>query len=146
MSRIIFMILITGWATIKETSCSASPPIDSENIFLNKATLQTAEQKQSIYNKIKQDLRTFYSTYSDDEFGLGQQAKYTVVSAAINNEFEHFNFVGFYTVETRVPKEGAKAVKEGGCLAKDTPKKDAGSGKDSAPQHVQCKNFDFLNL
>ena len=106
--------------------------------------LLTSQEKQSKYDQIKKYLKKFYSSYNDDEFGLGQQAKYTVVSAAINNEFPHFNFVGFYTVETRALKVGAKGVKEGGCLSPDADPLECTDGEevDSEPKTGSGK-FNF---
>ena len=84
--------------------------MEEEKIF----KLLSAEEKQTRYETVKKNLKKFYESYNDDQFGLGQMAKYTIVSAAINNKFDYFNFVGFYTVETRTLKERANTVKEGG--------------------------------
>ena len=81
--------------------------------------LLTGEEKQARYDIVRKNLEKFYASYGQDKFGLGQQAKYTIVSAAINNEFSYFNFVGFYTVEKRMVSKTGKDVKQGGCLAKD---------------------------
>lgn len=81
--------------------------MDKEKAF----PLLTAAQKQISYDNIKTNLKKFYSSYDEDKFSLGQQAKYTIVSAAINNEFGHFNFVGFYTVEARTVKNDATTEK-----------------------------------
>lgn len=60
------------------------------------------EQK---YKKILENLESFFQTYNHEGYGLNPQARYTIVSAAIKNEFPEWNFVGFYTVESKENKE-----------------------------------------
>ena len=95
--------------------------------------LLTAQEKQDRYDIIKRNLEKFYASYGQDKFGLGQQAKYTIVSAAINNEFPYFNFVGFYTVEKRMVSKTGKDVKEGGCLAKE----ESGKAEKDSSDHAE---------
>ena len=59
------------------------------------------EKKIQNYQKVIENLENFFEKYNQDDFGLDKMARYTIVSAAINNEFKEFNFVGFYTVEKK---------------------------------------------
>lgn len=61
--------------------------------------ISTTFDKLEGYTTARKNLKQFYESYNSDPHSLSLQARYTVVSAAINNEFKDFNFVGFYTVK-----------------------------------------------
>ena len=66
-----------------------------------------------------------------------------MVSAAINNEFAYFNFVGFYTVEKRMVSKAGKSVKEGGCLGKETPDSEVQQSSDLSVELEEQSGKDY---
>lgn len=72
-----------------------SPSTESHSFLKNGLDTRTKTEK---YEAAKLNLREYYKTYNKAPHSLTLQAKYTLVSAAINNEFKDYNFVGFYVI------------------------------------------------
>ena len=65
----------------------------------NHEATPTHPNKTEAYKTVNKNLAKFYKSYNTAPHSLSLQARYTVVSAAVNNEFPSFNFVGFYVVK-----------------------------------------------
>lgn len=91
IQKITFLILIVSpCLTFK------SPSTESHSFLKNGLDTRTKTEK---YEAVKRNLKEFYNHYNQAPHSLTLQAKYTLVSAAINNEFKDFNFVGFYVIQ-----------------------------------------------
>lgn len=95
LKKIHLLQITTVFLLLTQTSAFKSPSTEAHTFMKNGLDTRTKTEK---YEAVRRNLKEFYDTYNQAPHSLTLQARYTVVSAAINNEFNDFNFVGFYVI------------------------------------------------